>query len=140
MNAPTSAEHEQYNAPRQEAGPRLAPDVHRTAHVARICDGFRGQQTLVLDLTKITSLFDYFIITTATNRRQMNAIADEVNKAMKSSGSPPFGREGADGQSQWVVADYGDVVLHVFTPDARELYDLENLWADAPQVDWQSIT
>jgi len=105
--------------------------------VARICDDYRGRETLVLDLTGITPICDYFVITTGTNRRQIHAIADEVNRVLKASGSSRMGREGYD-ESSWVVQDYGDVVLHVFTPETRELYDLENLWADAPHVEWEA--
>lgn len=104
---------------------------------AAICEQFRGQNTIVLDLSGITALFDYFVITTATNRRQMHSLADEVSRAMKGRGSQRLGQEGYEGNS-WVVEDFGDIVLHVFTPETRALYDLENLWGDAPQVDWQS--
>ena len=103
--------------------------------VARVCDDYRGRDTLVLDLTAITPICDYFVITTGTNRRQIHAIADQVNRVLKETGSQRMGREGYE-QSSWVVQDYGDVVLHVFTPETRELYDLENLWADAVRVDW----
>lgn len=104
---------------------------------ARACDDYRGRETVVLDLTGITPICDYFVITTATNRRQMNAIADEVHRRLTESGSRRLGREGYD-SSTWVVQDYGDVVLHVFAPETRAHYDLENLWGDAPHVDWQS--
>jgi ribosome-associated protein len=103
---------------------------------ARVCDDYRGQDTLVLDLTGITPICDYFVITTSTNRRQLHAIADEVDRMLREAGSRRMGREGYDSDS-WVVQDYGDVVLHVFTPQTRELYDLENLWGDAPRIDWQ---
>ncbi|MGE0375072.1 MAG: ribosome silencing factor [Planctomycetaceae bacterium] len=116
-------------------------DYHRSlgdaVAAARVCDDYRGQDTLVLDLTGITPICDYFVITTATNRRQMNAIADEVHRCLKASGSRRIGREGYD-SSTWLVQDYGDVVLHVFTPETRALYDLENLWGDAPHIDWQA--
>ncbi|MBX3440666.1 MAG: ribosome silencing factor [Planctomycetaceae bacterium] len=104
---------------------------------AQVCDAYRGQDTVVLDLTSITPICDYFVITTATNRRQLHAIADEVHRMLKASGSRRMGREGYDA-SNWVVQDYGDVVLHVFAPETRALYDLENLWGDAVQVDWQA--
>ena len=104
--------------------------------VARVCDDYRGKETLILDLTGITPICDYFVITTGTNRRQIHAIADEVNRVLKEGGSRRMGREGYD-ESSWVVQDYGDVVLHVFTPETREIYDLENLWADAPRVPWE---
>ncbi len=114
------------------------PEARETAiRAARVCDQYRGQQTIILDLSGITPLFDYFIISTATNRRQMHAMADEVSKMMKASGSTRLGIEGYD-TSSWIVADFGDVVLHVFTPETRARYELEHLWADAPRIDWQN--
>jgi ribosome-associated protein len=104
---------------------------------AGVCDEFRGEDTVVLDLTDVTPLFDYFVITTGRNRRQMHAIAEEVDRALTEAGSERMGLEGYT-ESSWIVQDYGDVVLHVFTPEARELYDLEHLWADAGRVDWQA--
>ncbi|QDU36892.1 Ribosomal silencing factor RsfS [Maioricimonas rarisocia] len=103
---------------------------------ARACDNLRGENTIVLDLTGITPLFDYFVITTGNSRRQMHAIAEECDRVLAQQNSRRMGVEGYD-ESNWIVEDYGDVVLHVFTGETRELYDLENLWADAPQVDWQ---
>lgn len=102
-----------------------------------MCDDFRGQNTLVLDLTGVTPIFDYFVITTATSRRQMAAIAEETDRVMKADGERPRGVEGAD-SSTWILQDYGDIVVHVFAPDARTMYDLEHLWADARRVDWQA--
>lgn len=126
---------EQFAPPPRDTSAALAA----ACHAARVCDQFRGQNTVVLDLTAITSLFDYFVICTATNKRQMHALADEVRRMMKARGSPRLGREGYE-QSSWIVEDFGDVVLHIFTPETRALYDLENLWGDAPQVDWQECT
>lgn len=103
---------------------------------ARVCDQYRGQNTVVLDLTHLTPLFDYFVICTATNKRQMHSIADEARRAMKARGSTRRGLEGYD-ESSWIVEDFGDVVLHIFTPETRALYDLEHLWGDAVPVDWQ---
>lgn len=105
---------------------------------ARVLEDTRGQDTLVLDLTGVTSIVDFFVITTGTSPRQMKAMAEEVHKVLKHEGSKRIGFEGED-SSQWVLQDYGDLVIHLFTPDARKLYDLEHLWADAPRVDWKSI-
>ena len=69
----------------------------------------------------------------------MHAIADEVHRSLKAAGSQRMSREGYD-SSNWVVQDYGNVVLHVFTPETRALYDLENLWGDAPRIDWQAVS
>ena len=105
---------------------------------AKICEDFRGRDTLVLDMVGVTPIFDYFVITTGTNRRQMHALADEVSKTQRSTGQAKRGSEGYD-ESTWIVQDYGDIVLHVFTEESRETYDLESLWADAKRVDWQSV-
>ncbi len=109
--------------------------LENAIEVARVCDAYRGRDTLILDLTAITPICDYFVITTGTNRRQIHAVADEVNRVLRENGEKRQGREGYD-ESSWVVQDYGDVVLHVFTPETRALYDLENLWGDAPHVEW----
>jgi ribosome-associated protein len=98
----------------------------------------RGRDTLVLDLTGVTPIVDYFVVTTGASGRQMRAIAEEADRVLRKLGSRPFGTEGDEGSS-WILHDFGDIVLHVFSPEARKLYDLEHLWADAPQVDWKSV-
>jgi ribosome-associated protein len=103
--------------------------------VARIADDFRGTDILLLDMRPITPIVDFFIVVTATSQRQMKALGEEVARVMKKRGQQRLGEEGTDGDGVWVLQDFGDVVLHVFTPEGRELYDLEGLWADAPRVE-----
>jgi ribosome-associated protein len=67
----------------------------------------------------------------------MHAVVEEVDRVLKSDGNRRFGIEGYE-SAAWILQDYGDVVLHVFSEDARKLYDLEHLWADAVRVDWQA--
>lgn len=105
--------------------------------LANLCDQYRGRETVVLDLTHITSLFDFFVITTGTSRRQLVSIAESGDDLMAAQGSNRLGREGSD--QPWICHDYGDVVLHVFTDDGRKLYDLENLWGDAQRVDYSEV-
>ncbi len=105
---------------------------------AKACDNFRGKEIVVLDLTPITAIFDYFIIATATSGRQMSAMAEEVHRAMKEVGSRRYGLEG-EKTGTWVLQDYGNIVLHVFSEESRGLYDLEHLWGDSKRVDWQSL-
>lgn len=105
--------------------------------IARIADEYRGRDTLVLDLTKLTPIVDFFVITTGSSRRQMHAVAEEVDRVLKAEGHRRLGVEGYESNS-WILQDYGDVVLHIFNEDARRLYDLEHLWADASPVDWQT--
>ena len=104
--------------------------------VARVADDFRGADILLLDMRKITPIVDFFVIATASSKRQMKALAEETDIVMKKRGSARRGAEG-EGESVWMLRDYGHVVLHVFTPEGRQLYALENLWADAPKVDWR---
>lgn len=99
----------------------------------------RGKETLVLDLRSITPLFDFFVISTGTNTRQTRAMAEDVDRVMKEHGSRRMGVEGLEPGS-WIVQDYGDVVLHVFTPEERRQYDLERLWGDAPQISWKDFS
>ena len=104
--------------------------------VAQIAEDYRGKDTVVLDLTGLTPIVDFFVISTGTSQRQMHALADEVNRLLKADDQPPLGREGLP-NSNWILQDYGDIVLHIFTEEARSLYDLEHLWADAVLIDWK---
>ncbi len=116
---------------RRQASRELASLAAKTA------EELKGKSTVVLDMTLVTPIVDFFVMTTATSGRQMRAIAEEVEMLMKSHGSRPrVGVEGRDSET-WILQDYGDIVLHVFSPEGRELYDLEHLWADAPQLDWK---
>ncbi len=105
---------------------------------AKAAEDLRGKDTLVLDLTEVTPIVDYFVISTGSSGRQMRAVADEVRRIMRSTGSRPLSVEG-ENDANWILHDFGDIVLHVFSPEARKLYDLEHLWADAPRVDWKSV-
>lgn len=105
--------------------------------VARTADDFRGKDIIVLDMQSITPLVDYFVIVTAGSIRQMRAMGEEVNRVMRTRGRPKANGEGNNAGSLWVLYDYGDVVLHVFTPEGRNYYRLEELWADAPRIEWR---
>ena len=107
---------------------------------AKVADEYRGQDTIVLDLTAVTPIVDYFVVTTANSKRQMHAIADETDRVLAAEGSRRLGREGYDNSSTWLLLDFGDVVLHVFVPETREIYDLEHLWADAKQIDYEKVS
>jgi ribosome-associated protein len=104
---------------------------------ARTAEDLRGKDTLVLDLTDVTPIVDFFVITTGSSGRQMRSLAEEVERMMGSHGSRARGIEGQT-DANWILHDFGDIVLHVFSPEARKLYDLEHLWADAPRVDWKA--
>ncbi len=106
---------------------------------ARICTALRAASDkkaldlVVLDLRAIASFTDYFIITSGTNPRQVQAVADEVVEQLKKQGTRAARVEGYN-TAEWVLVDYGDFVVHVFEEKARRFYDLERLWRDAARV------
>jgi ribosome-associated protein len=87
----------------------------------------------VLDLTGITSFTDFFVICTGANIRQNQAITDEIGLNLKARGELPSSVEGYE-QGEWVLSDYGDFLVHVFSSKARQYYDLERLWRDAKVI------
>ncbi|MGA2772120.1 MAG: ribosome silencing factor [Bryobacteraceae bacterium] len=95
----------------------------------------KAADTQVLDLRGITSFTDFFVIATGANPRQIQAISDEVGLQLKQqAGELPFSIEGYN-QAEWVLADYGDLLVHIFSPKAREYYSLERLWRSAKTVE-----
>lgn len=88
---------------------------------------------IVLDLREIASFTDYFVITSGTNVRQVQAIADEVVEQLKKQGTRAARMEGYN-TGEWVLVDYGDFIVHVFDSKSRQFYDLERLWRDAARV------
>jgi ribosome-associated protein len=101
----------------------------------RAAESKKATDIKVLDLTGITSFADFFVICTGSNARQVQAITDEVGLQMKQQVRElPLSLEGYD-QAEWVLLDYGDLLVHVFSPKAREYYDLERLWRSAKTVE-----
>jgi len=94
---------------------------------------------VILDVKRVSSFTDYFIICSGTSDRQVQAIATHVEEKLGKEALHPIGVEGKT-QGRWVLLDYGDVVIHIFQQPVREFYDLERLWADARRVAWPSGT
>jgi len=89
----------------------------------------------VLDVRDVTSFTDHFIICTGANTRQIQTIADEIQQELKKEGEYPSSVEGYQ-NAEWVLVDYGDFLVHIFSQKARVYYDLERLWRDAKPVKW----
>ncbi len=100
----------------------------------RAAESKKATDVRVLDLTGITAFADYFVIATGANSRNVQAIADEVGLRLKQQGELPFSVEGYN-QAEWILADYGDFLVHVFSVKSREYYDLERLWRNAKAVE-----
>lgn len=94
----------------------------------------KAEEIKVLDLTGITTFADTLIICTGRNQRQNQAIADEIEKQLKEKGERPNSVEGYS-NAEWILMDYGDYVVNIFSEAARKYYDLERLWRDAAEVD-----
>jgi ribosome-associated protein len=115
---------------------KLSDALQRAAICARTAKDNKAREIVVLDMRSLTPLYDFFVIVTGTSRRQIHTLAEEIDAAMRAEGDARMGIEGYEA-SKWVVQDYGDVLVHVFDPDTRHYYTLEELWADAPRVDWE---
>jgi len=98
----------------------------------------KGMNIKLLKIDRVSSLADYFLICTGTSNTHVKTLCDHVEFAMEEAGEQPLGREGHRGNT-WELLDYGCLVIHVFTEDARKFYDLERVWADAENIDISSI-
>lgn len=106
--------------------------------VTKALDEKKGMNIKLLKIDKVSSLADYFLICTGTSNTHVRTLCDYAEYTMENLGEPMLGREGHRGNS-WELLDFGSVVVHVFTEEAREFYSLERLWADAEQVDLSHV-
>ena len=112
--------------------------LRRAVVAARTAQENRGQDIVILDMREQTPIFDFFVLVSGTSRRQLHAISDEIDDALeKGLGDRRLGIEGYQ-QSHWILLDYGDVVVHLFEPEARGYYALEDLWAQSKRVQWET--
>ena len=106
--------------------------------VTKALDEKKGMNIKLLKIDKVSSLADYFLICTGTSNTHVKTLCDYAEFTLENLGETMLGREGHRGNS-WELLDYGSVVIHVFTEEARKFYDLERLWADAEQVNLKDI-
>jgi ribosome-associated protein len=116
--------------------PRVTTALERACLCAHVAAELKGRDVVVLDTRGLTPLFDYLVLATGTSRRQIHTLAEEIDDALRAVGDWRRGIEGYEA-SKWVVQDYGDVVVHLFDPETRSYYALEDFWADAVSVDWE---
>jgi ribosome-associated protein len=104
--------------------------------VARIADDKKGSDVRVLQVGEVLGVTEYFVIVGAPNRRLVKTLVDEIEEqARAATGRSPLRSEGIREQ-QWVLVDYGDVVVHVFLDEIRQFYDIERLYTDVPKIPW----
>ena len=106
---------------------------------ARALSDKKGKEIQVLEIGELTTLADYFVIATGSSNTQINALVDNVEKVLlEEAEEDPLHREGHRGGT-WVLMDFGSLVVHVFTAEARKFYDLERLWQDGHQVNLAAV-
>jgi len=103
---------------------------------ARIADEKKGTDIVCYNLKGLSDITDYLVIVTAHSKAQIRAIVESIHKELKTLGVRKLGREGSE-TGQWILLDYADCVVHVFSPQLREYYGLESVWGDAPKLELQ---
>jgi len=114
----------------------MATRAERLARANRVAEAALDRKAIdlvALDVSALTSYADTLVIATATSDRHARAIADAIRQAESAAGGKPLGVEGYD-EARWVLIDLGDVIVHVFLAEVREVYDLERLWSDAQSL------
>jgi ribosome-associated protein len=125
-------------AERGEPARRADGDSESLARrIAELAEGKGASELVALDVRTLVGYTDFLVICSARNERQAKAIFDEVHQRLKDDGRLPARVEGQS-EAEWVLADYLDCVLHVFTPQARERYRLEVLWGEAETLDLEA--
>lgn len=114
-----------------------AKEMAKCAYLA--LEDKKAEEITVLDISGVSVLADYFIIANGTNSNQVTAMADSVDEALHKAGHPVKQVEGYR-EGNWVLMDYGDIVVHVFDKENRLFYDLERIWRDGRSVDFQELS
>ena len=115
--------------------------LEQARRIAGLAEEKLAQDIVILDMRPVCAYTDFFVVCSGQNPRQTKAIVDEVRYRLKQDDEKvlPHSLEG-EREGDWIVADYLDVVLHVFTPETRQFYRLEDLWGDVPAVDVEAAT
>jgi len=93
----------------------------------------KGEQLVILDMRDLSTVTDFFVLTTGNSAPHLRALAEQTEINLKKAGHPVY-RKAGDNRSDWYVLDYVDVVVHIMSAESREFYDLETLWSDAPVI------
>ena len=114
--------------------------LEQARRIAALAQEKLARDVVILDMQPVCSYTDYFVVATGNNPRQTKAIWDEVYTVLKHDEQILPRSVAGEGEATWIVADYLDVVLHVFTPDARDFYRLDDLWGDVPHEEVEAAT
>jgi len=114
--------------------------LEQARRIAALAQEKLARDVVILDMQPVCSYTDYFVVATGTNPRQTKAIWDEVHARLKKDENVLPRSVAGEREATWIVADYLDVVLHVFTPDARDFYRLDDLWGDVPHETPEAVS
>jgi len=126
------------NLTEQGEGPidERAASLGKALLCARAAEQFKARDLVLLNVSGVASFSDNFLIGSGQSSRQVQGIADNVEKTLRQSGIRPLGVEGKN-EGHWILMDYGDVIVHLFYEPVRHFYDLESLWSDAERIGWE---
>ena len=113
--------------------PKEADAKDLVVAAAQAADDKKASEIMILEMSGVLDITDYFLICSGATDRQTKAIADEIQKKLRADGRKPY-RTAGEELGDWILLDYGDFVVHIFTEETREYYRLERLWKDAPQL------
>jgi ribosome-associated protein len=125
----------EYTGPTQERTTEDLTPLEQARRTAALCQEKLATDVSILDMRGVCDFTDFFVIATGRNPRQTKAIYDEVAGTLKKENRLLARASAGLPEATWIVGDYGDVVLHLFTPDTRSFYRLEELWSDVPSVE-----
>ena len=117
-----------------------AETIDLARRAADALDDKKAADVVLLDVGDLLQITGVFVIATGTSTRQVKGLADEVTEKIKDRFERRPARKEGVTEAQWVLLDYGDVIVHIFQPDTRAFYDLERLWGDAPRIAWEPAT
>lgn len=116
-----------------DASPEMNESLARALSAARAALDKKAENLRLLELGERSSFTDYFLLCNGSSNRQIQAIADSIEEALKKTGTRPLSIEGVQ-EGRWVLMDYGDVVVHIFLDALRDYYNIESLWSDAKRI------
>jgi ribosome-associated protein len=122
---------------KEEKAKKLMEPREKAIRCARAASDRKALDIVVLDVAKLSSFSDYFVICSGTSSRQVQGIADHLERDLREEGVRPLGSEGVR-EGHWALIDFGDVIVHVFYEPVRNFYDLESLWSEAGKVAWET--
>jgi ribosome-associated protein len=113
----------------------IPPVLDRVLAAAKVAEENKGQDVLILDVRELTKSFDFFLIVSGSSRRQLYAIGDEIQRKLAREMGDECLSVAGHTEGKWIVIDYGDIIVHLFEPETRKYYALEELWGKGIQID-----